>query len=144
MHCVFGTKQAVEYITRKGAYLIPIRDDRIAVIHTSKGYFLLGGGIMQGETDAEAILRECLEETGCPAVVQKFVCSAEAYLEHPVLGHFHPVQRYYFGELHKQEVAPTEQGHLLQWVPYEAIRGNLFVQMQNWALDMCWTAYHEK
>lgn len=33
---------------------------------------------------------------------------------------------------------PTEDDHDLKWVNYENLKGNLFVEMQNWALDECW------
>lgn len=45
------------------------------------------------------------------------------------------------GELLKQKQLPTEFDHCLCWVPYEELRGNLFVHMQNWALDQCWKKY---
>lgn len=141
MHKVFGEKGPFSYVTRKGAYLIAIRENRIAVVKTSKGRFLLGGGIDPGETDEEAILRECREETGYSAIVRQFVCSAEAYTEHPVLGHFHPVQNYYIGELTVPEQAPIEQDHTLEWVPYEKLRGRFYAPMQNWALEECWRAH---
>ena len=45
MHKIFGVKQAVNYIDRAGAYLIPVRAGKIGVVKTPKGYFLLGGGL---------------------------------------------------------------------------------------------------
>lgn len=32
----------------------------------------------------------------------------------------------------------TENDHSLEWINYENLEGNLFVEMQNWALDECW------
>ncbi|MCH5191251.1 MAG: NUDIX domain-containing protein [Oscillospiraceae bacterium] len=137
MHKIFGIKKDVEYTDRKGAYLIPVKENKIAVIKTEKGYFLLGGGIEFGETDEECILRECLEETGCKATVGKFVCSAESYTEHFKIGAFHPIQNYYLGELSEQITEPCEQDHILEWVTYKEIKGKLFADLQNWALDVC-------
>lgn len=133
-HRVFGTRLAVSYVDRKGAYLIPIRDDKIGVVETKKGFFFLGGGIEENETDAECIMRECLEEIGCIAVVKEFVCSAETYTKHSDIGYFHPVQAYYTGELKPQVKVPTEFDHKLVWVSYEKLKGKLFLEMQNWAL----------
>ena len=44
MHKIFGVQTKAEYFTRKGAYLIPIKDGKVAVVETPKGLFLLGGG----------------------------------------------------------------------------------------------------
>ena len=140
MHKVFGIKKAVEYTDRKGAYLIPVKGNKAAVIKTAKGYFLLGGGIENGETDEDCILRECLEEVGCEARVGKFVCSAESYTEHSDIGHFHPIQNYYLGEMSRQIAEPKEKDHSLEWVEYKELKGKLFVPMQNWALDVCMSA----
>lgn len=90
-HKIFGTRLAVSCVDRNGAYLIPIRDDKIGVAETAKGFFFLGGGIEENETDAECIMRECFEEIGCTVVVKEFVCSAETYTQHSDIGYFHPI-----------------------------------------------------
>ena len=92
MHKFFGERENVCYVDRKGAYLIAIHDGKAAVIKTPKGYFLLGGGIENNETDEDCIMRECLEETGSAVKILKKICSAEAYVRHPQIGYFHPIQ----------------------------------------------------
>lgn len=136
-HRVFGEKQDVKYTDRKGAYLIAVNDGKIAVVKTSKGLFLLGGGIDGYETDEEAIVRECREEIGYEVVVEKFICSAELYDKHPAIGFFHPIQSYYVGKLLQQVDVPKESDHQLVWYTYTELKGNLYVPMQNWALDVC-------
>ena len=74
MHRVFGIKEKVEYVDREGAYLIPIQKNKIAVIKTAKGVFLLGGGLNKNESHAECIERECLEETGYTAIIKRKIC----------------------------------------------------------------------
>ncbi len=64
MHKIFGTKENVKYVDREGAYLIPIRNNHIGVIKTSKGFFFLGGGFEEGESHIACIERECMEEAG--------------------------------------------------------------------------------
>lgn len=143
MHKVFGLKKAIEYTDRKGAYLIPVKGDKVAVIKTAKGYFLLGGGIRNGETDEECIFRECMEEAGCEAVIGKFICSAESYAEHSEIGYFHPIQNYYLGELSNQTAEPQEKDHSLEWVAYKELKGKLFAEMQSWALDICMSVFQK-
>ena len=70
MNKVFGERiKGAEYLDRKGAYLIPVENGKLAVVNTKKGYFLLGGGIDENETDEECILRECIEEIGYEAEI---------------------------------------------------------------------------
>ena len=74
MHKVFGVKKNVKYVDRKGSYVVPIKDNKIAVVKTSKGYFLLGGAMKAGETEEECLIRECLEESGYEVKVGKCIC----------------------------------------------------------------------
>lgn len=138
MHKIFGANEGVEYVDRKGAYLIPIKDGRIGIIQTPKGFFLLGGGIDDEETDMLCIIRECMEETGYSVLVGEKVCSAETYTKHPVIGYFHPIQTYYLGELVEQKQPPIETDHKLVWIDYDNLRGRMFSEMQNWAIEQCW------
>lgn len=62
MHKLFGTKENVNYIDREGVYLVPVKDGKVGVVKTPKGYFLIGGGLDSGESHEECIKRECLEE----------------------------------------------------------------------------------
>ena len=135
MHKIFGIKESDEYIDREGAYLIPYRNNQIGVISTPKGYFFIGGGLENGESHSDCIKRECLEETGRLSYIEDKLCSAETYTIHPTIGYFHPIQTYYFGQLLDKVSAPTEKDHILCWVEYEELKGNMFVEMQNWALE---------
>ncbi len=136
MHKIFGRKENVVYNNRKGAYIIPICGTKIAVVRTPKGFFLLGGGAYENESDEQAIKRECLEETGYTVNIIQKLCSAEAYTKHPKIGYFHPIQAYYIGELLEKVQEPIESDHELLWIEYEELRGNMFVKMQGWAIDV--------
>lgn len=138
MHKIFGTRENTEYTDREGAYLIPFRGDSVGVIQTSKGYFLLGGGIENGESHVACIERECMEEAGYRALVKGKVCSAEAYTTHPTIRYFHPMQTYYYGELLEKVAEPIEEDHMLRWVEYDKLKGKLYVEMQNWALEQAY------
>lgn len=133
MNKVFGKKiEKAEYLDRKGAYLIPVENGRVAVIKTQKGYFLLGGGIDGNETDEQCIIRECLEEAGYEVSVGEYIGSAESYLQHPEIGYFHPIQNYYAGKLLRKISDKVEADHKLEWVAVDEIINNLFVEQQNW------------
>ncbi len=136
MHKIFGKKLNVEYYTRAGAYIIPEKEGKIAVVKTPKGYFILGGGYEKDETDEQCIKRECLEEIGYTVEIGEKLCSAEAYVTHPKVKYFHPIQTYYTGKLVEKNIEPIEKDHKLEWLTYEEIDGKMYSKMQNWAIDM--------
>ncbi len=141
MRKIFGTKENVLYTARKGAYLIPIKDGRVGVIKTPKGYFLLGGGIDKNESCEDCIKRECIEEAGLKVRISDKICSAESYTLHPVIGYFHPVQEYFSGEIIGSIQAPAEADHEFMWMEYESIKGKMFAEMQGWAIDQAMIYY---
>lgn len=136
IHKIFGSKESTTYLDREGAYIIPIKDNKIGIIKTPKGYFLLGGGKEENENDNQAIERECLEETGYTVFIKEKICSAEAYVIHPQIGYFHPVQAYYVGELLEKVKEPMEIDHQFLWIELEKVKGKMFSQMQNWAIEI--------
>lgn len=135
MHKIFGIKENAEYIDREGAYLIPIRNNKIGVVKTPKGYFLLGGGLENGENYIDCIKRECIEEAGYIVSVKEAICSAETYCVHPTKGYFHQIQIYCIGELISKITTPIEKDHELLWIEYDQIKGKMYSEMQNWALE---------
>ena len=134
MHKIFGKKQSAIYLERRGAYIIPIKGEE-GVVETPKGLFLLGGGIDNGETDEQCIIRECIEEVGYRVEINERVCPAETYYEHPKIGFFHPIQVYYSGKLVEKVKEPVEQDHVLRWARYENIKGKMYLEMQSWAVE---------
>jgi 8-oxo-dGTP diphosphatase len=62
---------------RTRAAAILIEDDQIALIERHRAgrhYFTIpGGGVDQGETPEQAVVREMLEETGLTIVIQKLI-----------------------------------------------------------------------
>ncbi len=48
MRKIFGTKENAEYVDKKGTYLIPVKDGKVGIVKTPKGFFFLGGGIEKG------------------------------------------------------------------------------------------------
>lgn len=135
MHKVFGTKEDQVYTDREGAYLIPVFGDTVGVIRTPKGYFFVGGGIESGESHIGCIERECAEEAGYTVSVKCEVCSAETYCFHNEIGFFHPIQTYYAGEMVSKIAESTEKDHEFLWVKYSDIKGRMYWEMQNWALE---------
>lgn len=135
MHRVFGEKWEGESFHRPGAYLIPVRDGKVAVARVDVRRYLLGGGIEGAETHEECIRRECLEEAGHTCTIEGFLCSAEWYTTNAEGQKAHYTQYYYYGTLDQKVSEPTERDHELLWIPLEELCGKLQVNMQNWALE---------
>lgn len=133
-HKVFGIKENTNYIERAGAYLIPVSEGKVGIVKTAKGYFLLGGGLDNGESHEECIRRECLEEIGYTVSVGNKICSAEMYCEYSTIGYFHPIQTYYVGELMEQVNVAVEDDHEFLWMDYDDVVDNMYLEMQRWAL----------
>ncbi len=137
----FGNKEPnTHYPTRIGSYIIPIRDGKVAVVKTPRGYMFIGGGIENGETDEDCILRESLEETGYNAILGEYIGCAESYGYFTNAGNLHLVQRYYVGELDEYKTSPIDNDHTLAWVAYDELKNNMLLDMQNWGLTQC---YHK-
>lgn len=136
MHKVFGLKENEVYFDREGAYLIPVRENQVGIIRTPKGYFLIGGEIESGESHFDCIKRECMEESGYTASIISKICSAETYCFHETIGFFHPIQTYYVGEMFSKKSVPTDKDHEFMWVEYSQIKGKMYFEMQNWALEV--------
>ena len=141
MHKIFGEKTENEYYTRAGVYLVPINNGKVAVVKTPKGYFFLGGGYEGDETDKECLIRECFEESGYRIEIGDVICSAETFTFHHKVGAFHPVQIYYYGRLTDKISGPIETDHKLLWISFDKLKGKMFSQMQNWALEIAFNKY---
>ena len=131
----FGDKLGnVTYYERKGAYLIAIENNKLAVAKCYKGCFLIGGGMEKDEDQIDCLKREAIEETGHEVIVEGFVGSAESYSIHNYFGHFNPVQFYYHGRLGKKVCEPLNEGEEFTWIPLENFEDELYLEYQKWAV----------
>ena len=134
----FGEKLAgVEYRDRVGAYAIIFDAElKVPVVQTSTGCFLLGGGLDAGESHADCIRRECLEEAGLAVDVGPLVCKGDKYHWSDTLGYYmHGVGYFYLAKSHGQVATPKEEDHELVWMAAEQCIDSLFLEHQAWAVE---------
>ena len=133
----FGKKiKEIEYKDRVGAYAIIFdRNARVAVVQTSTGYFLLGGGLDNNETHEVCIKRECLEEAGLSVVVKDFICKGDKYHWSDTLQYYmHGIGFFYITDIVEKVSEPIEKDHELVWLKIDDCYEKLFLEHQAWAV----------
>lgn len=132
----FGEKiQDINYIDRVGAYGVILNEEnKVAVVKTKKGYFLLGGRVENEETHEECIKRECSEEVGMDVVVKNFICKGGKYDYIDSIGYFYGIGYFYFAEFIDIASKPKEKGHELLWVHIQDCCKYIHLEHQQWAV----------
>jgi 8-oxo-dGTP diphosphatase len=132
----FGEKvEGIEYKDRLGAYAIIIDGDKVDVVKTSTGFFLLGGGIETDEAYEKCIIRERLEESGLIVEVKEFICKGDNYHWSDTLNYYmHSIGYFYDVKLLENLDCETEKDHELVWLKIEESYDKLFLEHQSWAL----------
>lgn len=92
-------------------------------------YYTVGGGVSQNETTAEAILRECYEETGHRFEIDRLVYVQERFYSVEQVPH-HEVTFFYLMKKNQQRIPDgktTDQNNEhLYWIPIaEAATSNI-------------------
>ena len=133
----FGNKeQGRVYVPRPGAYgLVYDAQGRIAVMETPRGGFLPGGGIEEGESPEEALVREVREECGLGVTVGVRLGKAAEY--RCTEGHAYAIRKdcvffaaTFAGE--SGEGAATEPDHTLLWLTPSEAEERLAHGSQKW------------
>jgi 8-oxo-dGTP diphosphatase len=132
----FGERiNGVSYKTRPGAYAIVINaNGKVAVVKTSTGFFLPGGGIEQDETAEMALVREVREECGWEVVVLEKVAEAVQYVHAPGEGFFAKQCFFYRCSIHERTASPVEHDHQTLWLDVAEARKRLTHESQSWAI----------
>lgn len=134
----FGTKQVgMDYIARPGVYAVIENNDRqIAVIETSNGYFLPGGGIDTGESVVDALKREVMEEIGYQSSILAEIGEAVEYIDAESEGkHYQIRSRFYKVQLGSKAGDGIEKDHQLVWLLLVDAIKLLKRQGQVWAVQ---------
>lgn len=134
----FGTKlDGIDYIDRRGVYaVIENNDKQIAVIETSNGYFLPGGGIDSGETEVDALKREIIEEIGYQVSVLAEIGEAVEYIKASGDEKYYQIRsRFYKVQIDSKIGEGIEKDHRLVWLWQGDAFQLLMRQSQVWAVQ---------
>lgn len=146
---IFGEKEENKsYIFRPGAYGLIFNEqgDKIALVQTEDGaYFLPGGGIEEGESNEECLLREGLEEIGYLLELVRYIGTSQRYFYSTSdYQHYLSEGRFYLCKIGEQVSDPIEEGHYLRWIEPEAAKDYLFHEHQSWAVGQALTGIFKK
>lgn len=113
--------------TLRAAALI-IQDDHLLAVKNTRMNcsYTIGGGVHHGETTEEAVLRECLEETGCHFAVERLVFVQERFFQVDDRKHHEIVFLYLLKPPGPFAIARTtdQTGEQLCWLPFDSLETN--------------------
>jgi 8-oxo-dGTP diphosphatase len=135
----FGVIQpGVDYVLRPGGYAIILNNCRqVAVIHSSMGMFLPGGGQDHGESLEMTVTREAKEESGISisGVKKLGVCDQLCFAKSE--NTYYRKREYFF--LATQVGDPEPRGtedEMLKWVDVDHALAQLAEEAQRWGLRL--------
>lgn len=135
----FGEKHPdINYKSRPGAYAVIVRDNCLGLIELPDNYYTFaGGGIDDGESEEESLVREVLEETGYSSQPGEKIISARQYItifDRKIF--LNKICHFYELTLIEKIKEPTESDHLFKWFDLEEGYDLLFEEAQKYALDI--------
>jgi 8-oxo-dGTP diphosphatase len=123
------------YLPRPGAYaLITDSREHVGVILSRGAYFLPGGGIEEGETAEDALLRELREELGWNARILARIGEAVQYLVAEGEGRF-IIQGTFFRACLLAKIGKGEPDCRLEWLSVSDAIERLHRRSDAWAVE---------
>lgn len=126
----------VKYEERPGAYAFLLNVHReVALVKTSFGFFLPGGGLDPGEDEVNGLARELYEEIGYTLVDAEFLMKAAQFHWSEFYGkHFKKVGSFFEVEASPPPSLQCADGHSLHWAPLDLAARDLTQEFQRWAV----------
>lgn len=133
---VFGNRgSGISYVGRDAVYGICLKDNRIASVKVGSSYFLPGGGIEEGETPKEALIREFKEELGWCIHIRRYITTAREYFSSLSSEcYYNSRARFYLVEYIKDSDNCSEKDHQLEWLRFDQ-RDTLQFEYFRWAVE---------
>jgi 8-oxo-dGTP diphosphatase len=136
MEYINKPNEDIVYTKRIGSYGLLLNENRkLAIIKTSTGYFLPGGGLEQDESLEECLKREFREETSIDVHVSDKLSSISYFFYSTTLNiHMESVGHFYKCSYEKKLDEKCEDDHELVWLELEMASKLLFLENQKKAV----------
>ena len=135
---LFGEKKSNQkYITRVGIYAIifDTEKEKIAIVKTSSGYFLPGGGLNEKEDHRTCLQREALEEMGWEIEISYYLGNGGSYYFSETKNNYYFSDGYFYYARKIEVISePLETGHDVLWLTPENAIEKLYHKNQRWAV----------
>jgi 8-oxo-dGTP diphosphatase len=135
---LFGSQPAdMRAVVRPSAYGLVVNGAaRIAIVRTPLGLYLPGGGMEQGESPIETVVREVWEECGLEAQVGGWIARAVDIVYSPSdRTHFEKRSTFVDARCSERRAAGQEPDHALEWVTPEEALDSLAHPSHRWAVS---------
>ncbi len=135
---IFGTPEpGANYVDRPGAYAFLFNKHfELAILQTTFGTFLPGGGLDPGENDLAGLTRELQEEMGVKLQSAELVCRAGQYLySRHYQKHFKKIGAFYRVQLAQPIRLKMQKDHELLWIDKRQAGLELSEEFQRWAIE---------
>lgn len=129
----FGEKLPnIQYFHRIGSYAVIIENERIAVIKSTRlnSFFLIGGGIENGESEKEALQREAVEEIGYKISIHEKIGVATEYLYAEIDKRYIAKECHFYRAELVEKINEQTENELI-WIGIDEI-GELYHECHQW------------
>lgn len=124
-----------KYKDREAVYGLLLKNEKVAIVETPKGFFLPGGGVEENETHEECLIREMKEEIGIEVKLNEYTGKSVLYYMSPenkicynLYGSFYTVDE-------AKRVVKSEDDHKLVWMDLNEAISKLKLIYQVWAIE---------
>ena len=132
---IFGAPDPrVRYSERRAAYVVVIRNAKVAMVSSGQKHFLPGGGSMPGEGPEETVVREVHEELGRRVRLIRSLGEATQYFySNDDDRHYKMLATFFAGEF-TDDVSDGSGEHQLDWLSVTETDRACFHECHAWAV----------
>jgi len=132
---IFGSLDSnVQYSERQAAYVVVIRNAKVAMVSSGQKYFLPGGGSMSGETPQETVVREVYEELARDVrLIRSLGETTQYFYSADDDRHYKMAATFFEGEL-TDDVQAGNGTHQLDWLSVTEMDRACFHECHAWAV----------
>ena len=134
---IIGEKlESKKYDFRETCFGVCVKDNKMLLVKKKEQYSFVGGGIEEGETHAECLRREFIEESGYALLsIQPLViidCFWLAAGKWPL----ESLANFYLVQVGEKICEPTEEGHIVEFVDIDKVENLLPLPYHKKALEI--------